>query len=226
MLAYCSWVQGLKYINYDIDGIYRMRPHLVNPKKAMFTKEFLISYVHTYSNVQTYMVGLCFGVFYVDNKNKDLFNTWIKKCFYWIAFLGIPFLILIVTMDNYSRIFETIWGLTSKPLFSFGIGIGVLGMASKMGGLVKKICVFQPLVFLADFTYCVYIFHFIVIFLPKMLYNEMVEFNDSLVLKIHAQDIISSFLAGIVMYVLIEQPISQLQRLVIPQPGKKTTKQN
>lgn len=221
VIVFCSWAQITKCFQYDIDGLIRIRPKLVDARKVFLAKEFLESYIHPYSNVQTYMLGLVFGGIYSNYKNKQIFNTITKKVLWLLSFIGLPLLTIYITTFQYSRATETLLGIIARPLFALGIAIGLLGMAAKTGGPIKRLLEWEPLVLIANFTYSTYMYHFIIVFMRTFNVNEITQFSDFTLGKSMFLDVILSFSGGTIMYILWEQPLGQLQKLTIPQPKNK-----
>lgn len=50
-------------------------------------------------------------------------------------FLGLPFIAVLIGTQRYSRLQSAIIGALIKPIYSSGIGIGILGMSHNLGGM-------------------------------------------------------------------------------------------
>ncbi|KAK9891037.1 hypothetical protein WA026_013367 [Henosepilachna vigintioctopunctata] len=90
-------------------------------------------------------------------------------------------------------------------------------MATNTGGILKKFLEWEPLVFLGNITYSVYMFHFMIIFGKIIFWSNMVEHSNLFYLENLTMDIVLSFAFGMLMYIILEHPLGQLQKILLPQ---------
>ncbi|KAL3285844.1 hypothetical protein HHI36_000364 [Cryptolaemus montrouzieri] len=208
--------------NTDFQGFLRLVPKTANLEDMIVSKAFTLSYIPIWCNTITYMIGILFGTIYCNHKGEKIFNDNMKKIAWFFGFFGLPILAVFITSFQYdTRFFELLVSILARPMFGLGIGIGILGMASKTGGLVKMICESEILVFLANFCYCVYIFHYAFVFLRILGEDKLVELSIFYIAKYTLIDYTLSFSFGALMYMAVEHPFIQLQKMVFPQVTTK-----
>ncbi|KAK9891019.1 hypothetical protein WA026_013352 [Henosepilachna vigintioctopunctata] len=199
------------------DGLLHFTPRLMPVETSFNQPEFVYSYSTTAGSLVTYVIGFVFGTFYAENKERDIFNTTLKKILWISASLGLPLISIKCYSYALPRIVEAIMTVTLRPLFGLGIAIAILGMATNTGGYVKKFLQSKPLVVLGNITFCVYMFHFAVIFSSLMLTTEMVTITDSYFWITLILDIVSAFFVGLLLFIVVEYPCTRLQKMFLPQ---------
>ncbi|KAL3287824.1 hypothetical protein HHI36_002283 [Cryptolaemus montrouzieri] len=205
----------------DFDGLIQFTPKILPTEYVFQTKEFVFSYSRTICQLATYVIGFTFGSIYVKQKHNFIFDNFTKKMFWLAAFLGLPLITTLLYSHKSSRVMEAILAISMRPLFSLGIAVGLLGMATKTGGLIKKFFEWEPLVFLGNFTYSIYMFHFLMLF-GRIYYVARMEYlSDLKYIRNLIVDIVSSFSIGILMYTILEHPFVQLQKMILPQVKTK-----
>ncbi|KAK9891022.1 hypothetical protein WA026_013354 [Henosepilachna vigintioctopunctata] len=212
------------------NGLLQFTPRMMPPEGAYAAPEHLYSYTTTAGSLVTYVIGFVFGSFYSENKQRDIFNTTVKK-FLWIpASFGLPLISIKCYSYSLPRVIEAIMTVTLRPLFGLGFAVGILGMATNTGGYLKKFLESKLLVFLGNISYCVYMFHSAVLFFSLMFNTEMTTFNNSYFWKTLIGDIVFSFIIGFVMFMILEYPCIRLQKMFLPQVkmmnGKSKEKTN
>ncbi|KAK9891018.1 hypothetical protein WA026_013351 [Henosepilachna vigintioctopunctata] len=210
-------VQAYTLMNTTVDGLLKFVPKMLPGETTFARPEFLISYMGTECSLVTYVIGFMFGSIYVENKHRNMFDTRIKKVFWFVSFFGLPIITSLFYAYDSWRILETIRAITFRPLFSLGVAIGILGMATSAGGCIKKFFEWRPLVFMGNFSYSVYMFHFPMIFLKLSMKTTMIYFNHMDCIISVLQDLVLSFIIGILMYIIFEHPCLQLQKMFLPQ---------
>ncbi|XP_045461350.1 nose resistant to fluoxetine protein 6-like isoform X2 [Harmonia axyridis] len=205
-------------VNTNFQGFLRLIPRTANLEDMMVSDAFTLSYIPVWCNSITYMMGIIFGTIYFNHKKEKLFDEIYKKILWFLSFFGFPILALFVTSFQYdTRIFEVLVSVLARPIFGFGIAVGILGMATGTGGLIKIILELKPLVFLANFCYCVYLFHYAFVFVRILREDEIVDLSAFYIAKYTLIDYTLSFAVGALIYVLVEHPFIQLQKQILPQ---------
>ncbi|KAK9891030.1 hypothetical protein WA026_013362 [Henosepilachna vigintioctopunctata] len=159
-------------------GLFRFFPRNLPLENLFIKPDFLIKYFSTVNHVLTYVIGFSFGILYAQYKKKNIFDTLMKKLIWFTALFVLPIVTSILHSYNYSRPLEFFMTITLRPTFSFGIAVGFLGLATKTGGFIRNFLQCKPLVFLAHFNYCVYVFHFLVVYLRFGTTTKMVVLSD------------------------------------------------
>ncbi|XP_063922109.1 O-acyltransferase like protein-like [Zophobas morio] len=199
---------------YNLDTIYRINPE--NAKNNGFLSfEFSATYTSTYSNMATYTLGLIFGYVYFRVENKVVFkkNIYVLVC--WTLATGLPLLIVMIPAFEYGKITSTILAGILKPLYAFGIGLGIFGMLKDTGGWLKKLCSWKPFVFFGNFTYTTYVVHFGIVFYRTASTRTPIYISDYNLFVAFLQDVGLSFICGFIVHLLLEMPLSQLQHIFV-----------
>ncbi|XP_044746770.1 O-acyltransferase like protein-like [Coccinella septempunctata] len=208
--------------NTNFQGFMRLIPRTANLEDMMVSNAFIWSYIPVWCNSITYMVGVIFGTIYFKHKQEKLFEENHKKILWFLGFFGFPILALVAASYQYeTRIYEILVSILARPLFGIGIGIGILGMATRTGGLIKIILELKPLVFLANFCYCVYLSHYAFVFVRILRQDEIVDLSMFYIAKYTLIDYTLSFSFGALVYMAVEHPFIQLQKLILPQVKTK-----
>ncbi|XP_050517865.1 O-acyltransferase like protein-like [Diabrotica virgifera virgifera] len=201
---------------YDLDMIFRITPE--NSKINKFRSvNFHVVYSSTYSNMATYMIGLCFGYFYFTLRNVRISFTRVQRLLWFSAFLGLPLLVVTISSNDYPRLLSAIFSGTVKPVYAIGIGFGVFGMSRGEGGAIRSICEWKPAVILGSLTYSTYIFHYVIVFSRTAAATQPFYMSDYIVIKSFIRDATLSFLCGLVAYIFVELPATNMQNMCIPQ---------
>ncbi|KAJ8927007.1 hypothetical protein NQ314_020570 [Rhamnusium bicolor] len=204
---------AISYV-YNLDVIYRLTPE---------SFDFNAIYSSTYANMATYMVGICFGYIYFQKKNYNIFNNLLHKLIWWVAFIGLPILVVLTSSYYYSRLYSAIMSGILKPLYALGIGIGVLGMSQKIGGLMQKVCEWKPAIFMGNFTYSTYVVHYGIVFYRTATAKQPLYVSDFVIITSFMYDAVLSFLCGFLMHIFVEMPSLQLQKMLVPQVRRQRT---
>ncbi|XP_019871067.2 O-acyltransferase like protein [Aethina tumida] len=212
-------IPGIVGYIFDLDIIFRISPE--NSKLNNFrTFLFNATYTSTYSNMATYMIGLMFGYIYYKCRQRRIFDNKIKKLLWWILFLGLPIMVVRITCYQYSRLTSALLIVILRPLYSIGIGVGILGMSEKIGGYAQSVCEWRPAIFMGNFTYSTYVVHYVYVFYRTATATKPLVVSDGILLRSFLIDATMSFFLGFLMHILIELPASQLQKLFVPQVKK------
>ncbi|KAJ8911702.1 hypothetical protein NQ315_013164, partial [Exocentrus adspersus] len=209
----------ISYI-YDLDIIYRITPE--NSKNNKFRSfNFNAIYSSTYANMATYMVGIYIGYLYSRNGMENVFLTNQRKLTWLLAFLGLPALVIAASSYYYTGLLSALLSGILKPLYALGIGIGILGMSQRTGGIIKSVCEWQPAVFMGDFTYSTYIVHYGIVFYRTAVAKQPLYLSDYVLITSFIWDAVLSFFCGFLMHLFVEMPAFQLQKKLVPQVRKQ-----
>ncbi|XP_018571485.1 O-acyltransferase like protein-like [Anoplophora glabripennis] len=218
----CLLYGSIIYVN-DMDIIWRLNVKLIQIKHNFFYSEpSRILYSSTYSNWTTSLVGILLGIIYSKYKNGHNVNNKIISILWVLISFGLPSAVIFVARHEFRGMRAAIVGSLVKPLFSLGIGIGILGMSHNMGGLIKRICENKYVMVMSNFSFTTYVFQFIVIFSYKgtgtyslMEFTKMVKYCLFI-------DAPVSIMVGIICTLIFERPGINLQKLFLPQiPRRK-----
>ncbi|KAK9891027.1 hypothetical protein WA026_013359 [Henosepilachna vigintioctopunctata] len=98
-------------------GLFRFLPRDLPFENLFIRPGFLIKYFSTVNHASTYAIGFCFGILYAEYKRKNIFDTFVKKLFWFNAFFVLPIVTCILYSHNYSMPLEFFMAVTLRPLF-------------------------------------------------------------------------------------------------------------
>ncbi|XP_060519216.1 O-acyltransferase like protein-like isoform X2 [Cylas formicarius] len=114
-------------------------------------------------NFGGYLNGIGFGYYYQKNKNKKIFNTKFRVFVWWmstfvlaLSYIFITSLIFFRWSVERSPRWASLYVAVSRPLFTFVIGIGLLGFTE---GLALRVLQWSPLYVLGRLNFSVYLIH-------------------------------------------------------------------
>ncbi|XP_044744522.1 uncharacterized protein LOC123306545 isoform X1 [Coccinella septempunctata] len=220
-----AFIQIFNMFTINFEGLVRFNPRFLPAEKFMASAEMSFSYLPTYGSAITYIIGFLFGSIYWHNRNKPIFDTMMKKLTFYAAFIGLPLLASYLTEYRPNRVVEAVLNPLVRPLFGLGIAVGLLGMATGSGGYIKKFFESAPMVFLGNFTYSTYLFHFTLVFGRRVFRAGNIEVDDLVCYGNTLIDVPLSFMIGIVFYMILEHPLIRLQKIFIPQISNRRKKE-
>ncbi|CAG9855578.1 unnamed protein product [Phyllotreta striolata] len=201
---------------YNLDFIYRLTPE--NVKTNNFRSFFFNAvYSSTYTNMATYMIGVWLGiVYYKSEKIGEYRKRRISFAFWLVLFAGLPIAVVIVSSFYYSRFAGALLSGILKPLYAMGIAVGIYGMSSGVGGYIKAVCEWKPVLILGNLTYCTYLVQIIVVFHRTATMRRPFYVSDFVLIKSFARDAILSFTCGFFMHIFFEIPAANVKNLLLP----------
>ncbi|KAK9869312.1 hypothetical protein WA026_003062 [Henosepilachna vigintioctopunctata] len=130
-------IQSAVISSTEFLGIMRLFPKTANLGDELVSKAFTLSYIPIWCNAATYMLGVMFGSIYSWQREEKISHDNLKKIVWFCSFFGLPIFAMFVTSFMYEiRWFEILVSVFARPIFSAGIGIGILGMATGYGGQI------------------------------------------------------------------------------------------
>ncbi|KAG5875967.1 hypothetical protein JTB14_017144 [Gonioctena quinquepunctata] len=218
----CTLYGTMIYIN-DMEIIFRPNIRNLEHGQILNSLSFLVNYSSTYSISSCSFIGIAFGAIYFRIRNEEILSNIIWK-FLWIClFFGLPSLVVFISAYEFRGLEAAILGPLLKPLFVVGFGVGILGMSQNLGGIVKRIFEWEPVVLLSNFTYCIYICH-----LPILIQTSgsPLEIGFSDLVKDCMSNVVFSIFIGMLFTVSVEEPGITFQKMLIPQVLKYEEKKN
>ncbi|XP_028147666.1 O-acyltransferase like protein isoform X2 [Diabrotica virgifera virgifera] len=213
-------LHALYLYNYGADNIYT--PSLRNLEMRNFGKSssIVVSYMSTSSIWPSSLIGIIMAHIYYGIRNTYIRKSKIIIYLWSMAFFGLPAIALYLSSIIPNGYAPIILGSIVRPLYTLGVAVGILGMSQNIGGALRKWLKAKYVVFLSNFTYCVYLTHFgIIIILNRYTYSPLyVNFfrmvQDGIIV------LILSFVFGIFVTLVIEEPGIMLQKAYLPQISK------
>ncbi|KAK9891024.1 hypothetical protein WA026_013356 [Henosepilachna vigintioctopunctata] len=133
-IAAAVCLQGTTVMTTNFEGLLRYNPRSLPTEAHFLRPQYTVSYSGTVSNLTPYVTVFLIGILYAKKKNSDFLNTVASKFVWHIVFVCLPLISAQLYNYHFSRIIETLMAVTLRPLFSSGIAIGFLGMATNTGG--------------------------------------------------------------------------------------------
>ncbi|XP_057656154.1 uncharacterized protein LOC130893795 isoform X4 [Diorhabda carinulata] len=141
-------------------------------------------------------------------------------------FLFLPLLTMYIHYVNMRGLKAVILTCLSKPLYNLGIGVGIYGMSHNIGGIVKNLLESKYVVILSNFTYCVYLVQIgIIVAINKHISSNM-EVSIGKLIWDCIISISLSFICGIFITLIIEEPGEAIRKKYLPQISKWKKKSN
>ncbi|XP_056633919.1 uncharacterized protein LOC130443369 [Diorhabda sublineata] len=97
--------------------------------------------------------------------------------------------------------------------------ISIQRSQASISRLADRILRWQPMYILGRLTYCVYLGHFTLLMSKAAVTRTPVYVNYILIIHNVIGDLIMSYILAFFITILLEMPISSLQRLFIPPPS-------
>ncbi|XP_018564516.1 O-acyltransferase like protein-like isoform X1 [Anoplophora glabripennis] len=217
----CLLYGSIIYIK-GMDIIYRINPNVTRMFLFIRSESCRVLYLSTYSNWTTSLVGMSLGIAYMKSKNNSVKNQKVISILWFLIFFGLPSAVIFFARHEFRGIRAAILGALVKPLFSLGIGIGILGMSHNMGGIIKHICENKYAVLMSNFSFCTYVFQIYVIFSKGIKSYSLMQFTLINTIKYNLFfDAPLAIIVGIISKLVFEQPGINLQKLFLPQIASK-----
>ncbi|XP_023311578.1 O-acyltransferase like protein-like [Anoplophora glabripennis] len=214
----CMLYGSVIYVS-DTDIIWRLNVNTLKKNMLFYWESSRILYSSTYSSWTTSLVGMLLGIIYTRYKNGRNVSNKVTSILWLLIFFGLPSAVIFIAGHEFRGIQAAIFGSLVKPLFSLGIGIGILGMSHNMGGLIKRICENKYVLVMSNFSFATYIFQYMIIFPYKGIGTySLMEINLTKMVKYFLiVDAPVSIMVGIICKLIFEQPGINLQKLFLPQ---------
>ncbi|XP_018569124.1 O-acyltransferase like protein-like isoform X1 [Anoplophora glabripennis] len=217
------------YIMYNVYTVHNLETVVTFPIRAEFLemekvfKNDYVYYFHTsfFLNFSSYLVGILFGAVYRRYKNTRIEVTKVKTVIWAVGFYGLSALVLALSLYEYPLLLSAIIGSLLKPLFSVGIGIGILGMSHNIGGFVKSLCEASPLEFMSRWIFSIYIFHLLIVYYKTTTWTSMLEMSYFFLIKISLFNIVQAIVLGLILHLVIERPLLKIIYMIMGKWGSK-----
>ncbi|XP_018571482.1 uncharacterized protein LOC108911128 [Anoplophora glabripennis] len=174
-------------------------------------------YISTYSSWTTSIVGISLGIIYTKIKNRKVAKSKILSLSYLLLLFALPSAAILISGKQFKGITAAILGPLVKPLFTSGIGIGILGMSHNIGGIMKRLCENRYVVLMSNFSFSIYVFQMLIIFSKGTGSYSMMEYGVTQMFKSFLFfDAPVSIIVGVVGALIFEQPGINLQKNFLP----------
>ncbi|XP_066150437.1 nose resistant to fluoxetine protein 6-like [Euwallacea fornicatus] len=169
------------------------------------------------------LVGLMFGYFFYKHKNEKImiFNNKCRQIVWWFIAWGIGLSIVVIPgyfLLHYnskpSRFWASVFVALSRPLFTFALGVGYFGVIDGIGWLSKTALEWKPTYILGRLTFSAYLVHMSLIMLRPAVARYPLYISDFTIVTSFLGDMALVFLIAAILTLLLELPLSELQKLV------------
>ncbi|XP_019768812.2 nose resistant to fluoxetine protein 6 isoform X2 [Dendroctonus ponderosae] len=208
----------IAYVNkYDI--IVRQYPETMYNLNALRLEYWHQLYSSGYSNIATYSIGVIFGYLFYQHRSTTFPIRMVHKILWWIFTFGMCLSVVLIAVVFYDPSFvvtplnSAVYWSAGKTLFALGIAIGIFGFSQKIGWFARWFIEYPPVEVLGRLTYSTYITHVAYSRLQLGYRRYPVAANDAMMFLAVLGDITLAYLTGTVFCLLVEMPISALQKL-------------
>ncbi|VEN34493.1 unnamed protein product [Callosobruchus maculatus] len=171
---------------------------------------FIVMYSSLYVNFGSYAIGVIFGSFYNKYKNMKIEDS-LRNNILWACFMFVlPSIILYMATFTYSALWAAIIGPFVKPTISLCLSIGIFGMVFGLGGFFRRFCESHFMQLIANWQYSVYLVHLGVVFMKVVFVQHLFYVSLSKMALIYVCDFIGAYVFGLVIYLSIEKPFSNI----------------
>ncbi|CAH1110430.1 unnamed protein product [Psylliodes chrysocephalus] len=194
----------------------------------------------THSRLINFTIGITFGIFMQEAKNKISWFGKIKSPSYYnfIIWTAVCILMLFITLINHEVTFighgHTALSITHslmRPVWCTCLSWMVYSSYHGYGGIVNWILTRPILQITSKLSYCMYIMHVIIIYHFILLSRTKVWFTDYMVFINSCAFFIITFLVSIVWSLSFESPMIIIEKKIfeafsLPQTNKKSPNKN
>ncbi|CAG9854772.1 unnamed protein product [Phyllotreta striolata] len=206
------------YLLPKAESVYEMKLIVDNP-------QWHGQMVSSIGNTCGPIIGVGFGYVLYKTRNKKLFQ---KNRLAWrilqYALSYIPALSLIIIPGWYilsqkpehDAILASIIAAFGRPIFILSIIFAVFCCIHNNGGVTESVLRWQPAYILGRLAYCAYLVQLNVILSRAASLRYPVYISDLHIVYHLLADLASSYFCGLLLNLLIELPVSSLQKLLLP----------
>ncbi|KAJ3439218.1 o-acyltransferase [Anaeramoeba flamelloides] len=189
-------------------------------------------YSKPYARLPAYLVGLCLALLLTYPKFQNLFTFKIKPLFRYAMYCAIfatTFALVFSTYGlmksdgkSWNQAQNTIYVSFSKFFWAIAVGMIVFLALCNYGGPIKQILTHRVWAPLARLTYGVYVLHPSIII--WWIFNNRSSFFAYKIKMIwlYCAFLVFSYIASLIMNVMIESPFMNLEKLIFKRDKKKT----
>ncbi|CAH0550013.1 unnamed protein product [Brassicogethes aeneus] len=181
-----------------------------------------------YGNIPGLVIGMAYGYAYYKYRGVQLFTKMRHYVLWWFVVLFFPLGIIIfpgLIIYNPEIPKNIFWAsfyvATCRTVFTTGIGFVIFGVSQGIGWIVKYVCEWRPTYILGRIVYSSFLIHVALIKIKPAIKRTPSYADDFTLTTELLSDIFVAFLAGTLLTLFVEMPISELQKLMVPQKEAK-----
>nr|XP_023025742.1 nose resistant to fluoxetine protein 6-like [Leptinotarsa decemlineata] len=175
------------------------------------------------------IIGLAYGYLFYKNKNKKLFEKNVtNQIIYHLMLYGlglgtviIPGVIMLDKETEHDVFWASMYTAFGRPIFIFGIGFSIFGAVFGLGWITKSVMEWPPAQILARLSYGAYLIHLSILFSRAASSRFPIYLSDLHLIYHFCGDVAASYIVAFFTTLLIEMPISDLQKLMTMRNDKK-----
>ncbi|XP_049824719.1 nose resistant to fluoxetine protein 6 isoform X2 [Aethina tumida] len=186
----------------------------------------------SYGNIPGLVVGMAYGYAYYKYKNVKIFTSTRSVVFWWFTVLLLPLGIiifpgLIIYDPNTPKniFWASVYISLCRTVFTTGIGLVIFGVSQGIGWIAKMSLEWRPTYILGRIVYSSFLIHVALIKIRPALKRYPTYLEDFIIVSDLLCDIFTAFLSGLLLTLFVEMPISELQKLLVPQKRSKGEQQ-
>ncbi|KAJ8911703.1 hypothetical protein NQ315_013165, partial [Exocentrus adspersus] len=179
------------------------------------------------------IIGLGYGYILYAYKRENLFqkNKRLHGILHYIIAYGgglgiilIPGYFVLVLRLPHNIYWASFYTAIARPVFALTVGYGIFSAICGIKSITKYVLEWPPLYVLGRLTYSAYLIHTSTIWYRVGVARSPVFIEDFLVFICVLGDLSMSFLAALVLTLIVELPTSDLQKLLLPSKLEAATK--
>ncbi|XP_030766793.1 nose resistant to fluoxetine protein 6-like [Sitophilus oryzae] len=210
----------------DHDILYRQYPEILydfNCLKMPIYSDLVIS---THTNMFGFFLGMLFGYLFFQYKDQDLRQHKILVVLWWILTFGLCLSTIFVAgifydpNFKYTALDSAVYWACGKNLFALGMCIAVLGLTHRIGWFVLWLMDNDIVQILGRLTFSCYLIHVLFIQMKLGFVRYPISANDTMLFIEVIGDVGVSYVAGLVLCLVIEMPISAIQKMFLSNTPK------
>ncbi|XP_067639024.1 nose resistant to fluoxetine protein 6 [Eurosta solidaginis] len=185
-------------------------------------REFSELYAPVYMNFACYFCGVLAAIVYdeISSQQYKLYKNKLFQCF-WYALIPLGILWLFSShpiyqnyYDEHSHFWRSIYAALHRNTWGLGLGIFVVGIACKVGGLFRKFACLPIFRVLGRLTYGAFMIH---VFVSRIMLGTLrtpLFFGPEIMFSFILSTLVLSYLLSLMLAVLVELPTSALLKLI------------
>ncbi|XP_034230111.1 O-acyltransferase like protein-like [Thrips palmi] len=205
-------------VAFDLRPVTLIIPMFFRHGNFATNANFLNQYIVTHTNLVPYAAGLIFGALHHVIQSREWTPSKATKR---NMFLGVVFGLVVQVATIFSGAaylfvegrhlwLESMYAPARMVSFSVPIAYIIFACSFGAGGILHRVLSCTPMIALGRLTYSVYLVHLTIILASTASIRQPVYTSDFTFLKSVASDTVLSFLAGLLLYICVEAPLSKL----------------
>ncbi|CAK1584173.1 unnamed protein product [Parnassius mnemosyne] len=209
----------------------------VSPETARFFFEMDPTFINTYkrghTNMASYIIGLSLGllIYRLQNEEFDIKKYRKFKYLYWACLpigIGVILCSSLFYMDGASPplVLRAIYSGIVKPVYGLLLSIVILGMVFKLENICRGILEWRGWTSPARVSYSAYIMHMLILKPITGTRTTLIHTTSLNIILIGVGTGILCYLIAFPFWLMVEAPLAQLVKVLIPSKDSENVKSN